>query len=84
MKITSFSQNDIIAAATILLLYLACGHILAYLAKDELKDGRKWFKVLIISGIIAGISFIFIGEKSIGISCLGIALGSSVSYYGKG
>ena len=41
----------------ILLLAIPTGFLIAWLASDELKEGKPWFRVLIISSIIVGIWF---------------------------
>lgn len=46
-----------IAKLIILALAVPAGFLIAYLAKDELKKGRKWFKALAILSLIGlGIS----------------------------
>ncbi len=50
---------QIILIIVILLLAFPLGYLLAYLARDELVEGRKWFKLLaFVSGIFA-IIFLF-------------------------
>lgn len=49
---------------TIIILALAipAGYLIAWLARDELVDGRKWFKILIlISAFLFG--FFLLGEQ---------------------
>ena len=44
----------------ILILAVPAGYILAYLTKDELVQGRIWFKMIIlVSAVLAGI-FLFL------------------------
>ena len=45
----------------ILLLAIPSGYLIAWLARDELEDGKKWFRILIIVSIISGIWFYLIG-----------------------
>ena len=51
----------------IIFLFLAIptGYILAYLSRDELVAGRKWFKVIIIASFLTGIWFYFTGQTFI-------------------
>lgn len=47
------------------LLILACaipvGFVIAWFARDELTEGRKWFRILVIASILFGIWFYLIG-----------------------
>ena len=45
----------------ILALAIPAGYLIAWLARDELIAGQKWFRVLIILGLIAGIWLYLIG-----------------------
>ena len=47
----------------ILLLGIPIGYLIAWLAKDELEVGRKWFRVLVIFSFLVGIWFYLIGWK---------------------
>ena len=49
----------------ILALAVPSGFLIAWLAKDELIQGRKWFRILIISSILFGIWFYLIGQSYI-------------------
>ncbi len=49
----------------ILLLAIPVGYLIAWLSYDELAAGRKWFRILIITSILAGIWFYLIGMKHI-------------------
>jgi hypothetical protein len=48
----------------ILALGIPAGYLLAWLGRDELVSGRKWFRVLIIVGILSGIWLFLVGERS--------------------
>lgn len=56
---------QVISIIIILLSAFPVGLLLAWLTKEELKDGRKWFLVLAILFIIAAtfLSFINFSEK---------------------
>jgi len=45
----------------ILLLAIPSGFLIAWLARDELVVGRKWFRVLIVMSILLGIWF-YLGD----------------------
>lgn len=46
----------------ILLLAIPTGFLIAWLTRDELISGKKWFRVLIILSILVGIWFWLIGK----------------------
>ena len=64
---------------TILLLAIPIGYLIAWLAKDELILGRKWFKLIILTSIILGIVYYFIGNFIIMLTNLFIAILGVVS-----
>ena len=43
----------------VLILGFPAGYLLAYLCKEELVSGRKWFLAIMIISIISGIIFLF-------------------------
>ena len=43
----------------ILILAIPTGFLIAWMAKDELIDGQKWFRALIILGLLGGMLFYF-------------------------
>jgi len=49
----------------ILILAIPAGYLIAYWARDELVQGKKWFKALIILATLAGIWSYLIGEEAI-------------------
>jgi len=67
----------------ILVIFVAIplGYWVAYLARDELVIGRKWFLlVMIVSAIMAVMSFVF-RDTVIGFSSLFILLFTYISYW---
>jgi hypothetical protein len=48
----------------ILFLGIPAGYLIAWLASDELKIGRKWFRALVIIGFFGGIWFWLTGYKT--------------------
>ena len=69
----------IIIGTFILILGIPIGNLLAKYTKEELKDGRKWFNLLIFVGLIGGITGLIIGNDSLMFSFLFIAVVSSRS-----
>ncbi len=41
----------------LLLLAIPVGFLISWMAKEELKQGRRWFRILVIAGILGGIGF---------------------------
>ena len=64
----------------ILILAIPVGFLLAWLARDELVSGRKWFRRIIISALIIGGWFYLIDEKTVALTCLFIIIVTYVSY----
>lgn len=58
----------------VLILGIPLGKLLASVTKEELDDGKKWFNLLVIFGLIGGVvSFVF-GNDGLMFSCFFIAL----------
>ena len=43
----------------ILILAIPTGYLLAWLTKDELIQGRKWFKLIVLLSSVSAIIFVF-------------------------
>jgi len=65
----------------ILILAIPVGFLIAYLARDELVAGRKWFKAIIIVGVVVGIGGFLFGQSIVGWTCGFILIVSFVSYW---
>ncbi len=65
----------------ILLLALPVGFLIAYLANDELVDGRKWFKALIVVGLVVGAWSFLTGNYVVAETSGFVAIVSFVSYW---
>ena len=63
----------------LLLLAIPTGLILAWLAKEELKEGRKWFKALVIASIALAFFFWIFGVRYVSLTFAFIAVASLVS-----
>ena len=65
----------------ILTVSVPVGFLLAWMARDELIQGRKWFKVIIIASFLAGIWF-FLTDFNAGVyTCAFILIATFVSYW---
>lgn len=64
----------------VLLLAIPVGLLVAYMARDELVDGRKWFTYIFIIGFLAGMWFFLIGKNIEMYSSFFISIISIVSY----
>ena len=64
----------ILIGVIVLILGIPIGNILAKYTKEELKDGRKWFNLLIFIGLIGGLVGAIIQNDSLMFSFLFIAI----------
>ena len=69
----------IIIGIFVLILGIPIGNLLAKYTKEELKDGRRWFNLLIFIGAIGGIIGLIIGNDALMFSFLFIAVVTSRS-----
>ncbi|HLD38057.1 MAG TPA: hypothetical protein VJA20_01305 [Candidatus Nanoarchaeia archaeon] len=67
----------ILIGVIVLILGIPIGNILAKYTKEELKDGRKWFNLLIFIGLIGGLVGAIIQNDSLMFSFLFIAVVTS-------
>lgn len=63
----------------VLLLGIPIGNYLARITKEELKSGRKWFKILVFVGLIGGFVGLIIGNDVLLFSFFFIAIVTSRS-----
>ena len=70
---------NILIGTFILILGIPIGNLLAKYTKEELKDGRRWFNLLIFIGAIGGIIGLIIGNDALMFSFLFIAVVTSRS-----
>jgi F0F1-type ATP synthase membrane subunit c/vacuolar-type H+-ATPase subunit K len=63
----------------LLILGVPIGNLLAKFTKDELKQGKKWFKLVIILSIIGAIVFLILGNDVLLFAFLFIAVVTSRS-----
>jgi len=69
----------IIIGELVLGLGIPIGNLLAKYTKEELKDGQKWFRLLVLLGLIGGTIGLIIGNDVIMFSLFFIAIVSSRS-----
>ncbi|MBI2004431.1 hypothetical protein HYS72_03125 [Candidatus Pacearchaeota archaeon] len=74
---------NLLFGVIILILGIPIGNVLAKYTKEELKDGRKWFNLLIFIGLIGGVVALIIGNDVLMFSFLFIAVVSSRSLMRK-
>ena len=67
----------ILIGVIVLILGIPIGNILAKYTKEELKDGRKWFNLLIFIGLIGGLVGAIIQNDSLMFSFLFIVVVTS-------
>lgn len=63
----------------VLVLGIPLGDYLAKITKEELKDGQKWFRILVILGLIGGIFGFIVGKDYLMFSFFFIAVVASRS-----
>jgi len=63
----------------ILILAIPSGYLIAWLARDELIQGRFWFKVLIYLSLIIGVIFYFLERFYISLTMGFIIVVSAIS-----
>ncbi len=63
----------------VLILGIPIGNLLARCTKDESKDGQKWFKLLVMIGLIGGVVGLIIGNDIVLFTFFFIAIVSSRS-----
>jgi uncharacterized membrane protein YoaK (UPF0700 family) len=66
-------------AIILLVLGIPIGNFLARITKEELKSGKKWFKLLIFISLVSSIISFFIGNDPLFFSFLFIAVVTSRS-----
>ena len=64
----------------ILILSVPSGLFLAYISRDELINGRKWFRILIMISLISGIWFFLQRNKPLIFTLAFIFIVSLISY----
>ena len=65
----------------VLILGVPLGSYLARQTKDELKQGQKWFRLIIIFSLIGGAIGLIIGDDVLLFSLFFIAIETRTSFY---
>jgi len=63
----------------LLILAIPAGFIIAWMAKDELKQGKKWFKLIAMTFPAFGLLFWIYGISYIALTCAFIAIAGYIS-----
>ena len=71
---------EIILSVAILILAIPTGYLIAYLTKDELKQGKNWFRLLLILSLIVGLGAYFFGNNLIALTCGFVFIMSLISF----
>ena len=71
---------NILIDIIILLLAIPVGFLIAWLCRDELIEGRVWFRILIIVGVLGGLWFYLTGNTIISLALFFIAIVAFISY----
>jgi hypothetical protein len=66
-------------AIVFLVLGIPVGNLLAKFTKEELKDGRKWFKLIIMLSLLGAIVLLILGKDALLFGLLFIAIVTSRS-----
>ncbi len=64
----------------LLILAIPTGYLIAWLARDELKQGRLWFRILIIASLLSGIFFYLYDYNHISLTSFFITIVSVISF----
>jgi cytochrome bd-type quinol oxidase subunit 1 len=68
-----------IIAIILLILAIPIGYLIAWLARDELVDGRKWFYSILIASALLSVLFAKLGYEEATIALAFIAIVSFIS-----
>jgi len=63
----------------ILLTAIPAGLLVAWLTKEELRDGRKWFKAIIVASLAGCLVALFFKNYTIMLTLLYMAIATSMS-----
>ena len=69
----------ILIGIVVLILGIPIGNILARYTEEELKEGEKWFKLLILISLIGGVVGLFLKNDALMFSLFFIAIVTSRS-----
>ena len=75
---------NLIIGIVILILGVPIGNVLRNQTKEEILSGQKWFKVLVLMGLVGGIVGLIIGNDVLLFSMFFIAIVTSRSFKNVG
>lgn len=64
----------------LILLSIPAGYWIAWLCRDELIMGRRWFKAIVILSVLLGLMFLFYNRIEIALMMLFVLIVSFISY----
>jgi len=70
---------NLILNAIVLILAIPVGFLIAYLCRDELIQGRKWFQSIIVLCFLGAICFFIIGNQVVVFSFAFLAIVAFIS-----
>lgn len=70
---------NLLLGVVLLVLGIPIGSLLARVTKEELKQGKKWFKLLIIISLTGAVIFLILGNDALLFGLLFIAIVTSRS-----
>ena len=69
----------------LLILAIPAGFLVAWLAKEEIEEGKKWFRILVIASAALALFFWVFGARYVSLTLVFIAIVSLISLVrGKG
>ena len=71
---------NLILTLILLVLSIPTGFLIAYMARDELVQGRKWFITLILLSLFTGIVLLIARSYAGVLACLFIVMVALISY----
>lgn len=69
----------LILTILILLTAIPAGYLIAWMAKEELKPGKMWFKILVLGGILGAIIGVFLRQYVLALTFAYMALMAGIS-----
>jgi len=72
-------MGEVLISILLLLLAVPVGFLISYMAKDELRSGKKYIRILFIFSIIASIWFFLTRDFKFAFSFLFLAIISVIS-----
>lgn len=74
-------MGQVLLSLFLVILAVPVGFLVAWMARDELVIGRKWFVKIILLGAVVGGWFALTGFYAGALTCLFIVIATYVSYH---